>query len=112
MATAGAGSLLFHWGIGVAIIAICLLLEIFTQELGVIPGIGPFLVGILTPLRKDLLWVAVCTGLCMIVYSLGVHDESKRCVAKAEVVQTTVDKAVRRAVLPPANGMRDKFDSD
>jgi hypothetical protein len=104
LAFAGLGSIFLHYGIGVGIIVVCILLEVFSSS---IPVIGPFLV----PFRKDLLWVAAATALLMFSYSYGVHDEKARCVAQSQVVQKTVTRAVTRAAKPAA-GVRDKWDSD
>lgn len=103
LATAGLGPLIFHWGVGIGVIAVCILLEIFTEELGVIPVIGPGLVALLRPLRKDLLWIAATTGLCMFVYGIGVHDEKTRCDAKFSAANTA---AVHRGTAARSRAVR------
>lgn len=102
---AGLGPLLWHWGIGIGLIIICLALEVFSS---VIPIIGP----LLAPFRKDLLWAAACVAIFLFAEGIGVHDEAARCNAKGQIVQSAVTRAVTAARSKPAHGVSDRWDRD
>lgn len=108
---AGAGAIIAHWGLGVGLIIICLFLAFGTQLLAGIPLIGTVLADLFAPLRKDLLWLAAAIALALFVYSVGVHDEAARCVAKTEVIKQKVDKAVDKATDKAKSGTKDPWDS-
>lgn len=106
LAVAGIGHGLLHYGIGFAVIAICLLVEYFSVAIGTYI---PFLAPLLERFRKDILWVALLTAFGMAMMWVGGHDNAARCDAKAEVVNTEVTKQVTKAKQYP---VKDKWDHD
>lgn len=101
---AGSSSLVWHWGLGIGIIILCLAADIALGFIAV-----PFMST--ETLRKDLLWAAIVVAGLLFGEGIGVHDERARCEAKAAVIQSTVDSAVHNATKPGASGLRDRWDS-
>ena len=108
LAFAGLGHLLLHWGIGVAIIIVCLVIEFA----------GGWLIASMPPLTKPILWlqkwvlfVAVGTALVLLGEYIGARDIANRCEAKATVIDHTVDKAVTDANGKDAT-KKDKWETD
>lgn len=110
LAFAGVWAYVFHWGTGVALIALCLFAAYGTQVIAAVPLVGPFLARGLAPLRKDLLWAAVAVAVAMGGMYVGNKDASARCVAKANVVTSVVHKAVIKATKPASR--RDRWDTN
>lgn len=92
---AGSWSLIWHWGVGVGLIVLCLLGAWFTTA---IPIIGPYLTGA----RKDFLWAAFGIAVFLGGNLMGVHDEKAKCEAKSIVIEHVVEKAVEQATPRPA----------
>jgi hypothetical protein len=109
LAFAGAWNYVFHWGTGIALIALFLLAAYGTQFFALIPVIGPWLVKQLGFFRKDLVWCAVAVAVAMGGMYVGDKDASARCVAKTRIVTRVVHKAVTRAAKPAGH---DKWDTD
>lgn len=92
--TAGAAPLIWHWGIGIGIIIICIGLDIATFF---IPIVGEYL----TPLRKDLLWIAAAVALFLFAEGMGVRDEHVRNMAQQKVLLNQVDRVVSQVLAEP-----------
>jgi hypothetical protein len=97
---AGLWPLVWHWGVPVGIIILCLAAEV-TIELfaGSVPFVGKFL----APLQKDLLWVAVAAGLFLYGLSDGVKVEHARCEAQSSALTKQVGRVVDEVLHDPAN---------
>jgi hypothetical protein len=108
LAFAGAWAYVFHWGTGVALIALCLLGAYGTQFFALIPVIGPWLVKQLGFLRKDLVWAAVAVAVAMGGMYVGNKDATARCVAKENIVVKQVHKIVKESEKPSTRP--DKWD--
>jgi hypothetical protein len=67
LAVAGVWSQIWHWGIGIGLIILCLAGAYFTTA---IPLIGPYL----KDARKDLLWAAAIIAIFLAGQALGAHD--------------------------------------
>jgi len=96
--SAGAWSLIFHWGAGVAIIILCLIFAYFS------------------PLYKSYaLWAAAAVALVLVAYGVGIADESHRCDAKNIVatrhIKAVVDKAVTHTKTKKARKAVDPWDT-
>src|ERR1039458_3882179 len=94
---AGAWSLLWHWGLGVALILLCLLFAYFS------------------PLYKVYgLYAAGVVALCLLFYGIGIADESHRCDAKNIIatrhINAVVDKAVAHTKTKKARRAVDPWD--
>ena len=107
LAFAGLGSLLLHWGIGIAIIFVCLIIEFAGAWL---ISMMPFLSKPIVWLQKWVLFVAVAIALVLLGEYIGARDLAARCEAKAVVIEHTVDKAVTDANGNPAK--KDKWETD
>lgn len=90
---AGAWSLIWHWGVGVGLIGLCLAGAWFT------PPWLPFIQ------KKDFLWAAAAIAIFMGGQWLGVHDERKIWLAREAKTEQTVDDAVANS-----KGKKDRFD--
>jgi hypothetical protein len=101
---AGAGSMLWHWGLGGVLIICFLAAAMLTQ---VVPLVGKYL----GPWRVDLLWAAAVVAVFLMAEGIGVHDANLRCQAKQQVIIKHVG-AVRKKVSTPAfTANPDKFNS-
>lgn len=101
LAIAGMGAMIWHWGLGVGLIILCILFEMFA---GMIPVFGPFL----DRFRKDALWVAAGIAVALCAYTVGVRDEAARCFAKEQIVRGQVLDAASPAKQPH----KDKWETD
>lgn len=104
MLTAGIWPFLWHWGIGVAIIILCLAGAFFSAS---IPLIGPWL----APLRKDLEWTAAATAVFLMAHALGARDEAAHNKARQVVIEQKVDDVVKTTRTPRARQQKDPYDS-
>ena len=91
------------YGIGGFIIFACVVLYFFTDILGVT------IAKLLTPLRNDLVWIALVTAGVMVFMSWVIHLEKKACDARQVVITNTVHKAIGKAKAPTTNP--DPFDN-
>src|SRR5579872_3185486 len=108
LAFAGLGHFIAHWSIGIIIIAICVAGEIF---IGWVVAEVPFLQPFTKRIQTGLLIVAVATALVLFGEWLGARDMASRCDARAAVIQTTVDKAVKGTDTPGAQRSGDPWDT-
>jgi hypothetical protein len=95
---AGAWSLIWHWGAGVAIIILCLAAAYFS------------------PLyKKYFLGAAAVVALCLAAYGTGIADQEARC--KAELILGTkhinqvVTKAIKSTKTKKAKARADKWNN-
>ena len=96
---AGLWPLVWHWGIPVGIIILCLAAEVAIQMAGTVP----FVDRVLKPIQVDLLWVAVAAGLFLYGFSDGVKVEHARSVAQQSELLKQVDRVVDQVTRDPAN---------
>lgn len=87
---AGSWGLIWHWGLGVGVIVLCIAGAVLTDA---IPVIGPWL----GRERKWLLFIAAITGAILVGELIGGYDQLNRCRAKTVVIEKIVTKAVDRA---------------
>lgn len=87
---AGAGSFIFHWGTGVALLILCAVIYFASAS---IPVIGPWL----GKFREQILWVAAAIAVFMAGQAIGARDASNRCEAKQIIVERVVTKVVDSA---------------
>lgn len=104
LAVAGIWPMIWHWGLGVGIIIVCLGCAFFSSF---IPVIGTWLGGI----RKDLEWIAACTAIFLMAEAIGAHDEALHCAAKAVVIDKDVTKVVQDTETPRAEKASDPYDN-
>ena len=107
LAFAGLGPLLLHWGIGVAIIIVCLVIEFAGAW---IVASVPLLAKPIAWLQKWVLLVAVIVGCSLGYGTIIARDMAARCAAKSVSIEHVVTKAVT-----DANGntsTKDKFETD
>lgn len=100
---AGIWAQVWHWGIGIGLIILCLAGAFFTTS---IPIIGPYL----TNARRDLLWAAFTIAIFLAGQWLGAHDEKRKHEARQVIIEQTVDKAVDKTKTPAAKGKPDRWD--
>lgn len=112
LAFAGLWPLVFHWGIGVGAIALCLIGAYGTRLIAGVPLVGPWLSTALSPLRHDLLWAAFGIAIFMAGMAIGTHDEANHCVAKTVVIEKRVDNVVKRTATPKAKKQADPWDRE
>lgn len=101
---AGAWAFIWHWGVGIAIIILCVLGIIFTDS---IPVIGPWL----GKERKWLEAVAIGTALLLIGEFIGALDATHRYEKKTVIIENTVEKVVKSVDTPEAQHQDDRFDN-
>ncbi len=105
---AGLWPLIFHWGTGVALIVICILLEVFAGWLQAnIPFFGNFIMRI----RRDLLWVAVGIALFLIGGWFTARDMANRCEAQSQVIDRHVKDVVSGVEKPSEQSKPDPWDN-
>ena len=93
-AFAGAWSLIFHWGAGVALI------------------IGLLALAYFSPLyKKAFLLSAGVVALCLVAYGVGIADEASRAEAKQKIIIQYVDRVVANTKTPRARKRPDKWDN-
>jgi hypothetical protein len=96
----GMWPLVWHWGIPVGTILLCLAAEVAIQLVG---NSVPFVDKVLRPLQKDLLWVAVAAGLFLYGFSDGVRVEHARSVAQGNALTKQIGDVVDDVMRDPAN---------
>lgn len=101
---AGAWSFIWHWGLGIGIIILCIVGVVFTDS---IPVIGPWL----GRERKWLITVAIGTALLLVGEYIGARDASNRCAAKTVIIEKRVHDVVKGVETPGAAKQSDPFDS-
>ena len=90
---AGAWSLLFHWGAGVAIIILLLALAYFS------------------PLYKSyFLYAAGIIALLLVAYGVGIADEASRVHAQQKVIIEHVDAVVKESQDKKNTDIPDRYD--
>jgi hypothetical protein len=104
LAAAGIWSQVWHWGLGIGLIILCLAGAYFTTA---IPLIGPYL----KDARKDLLWAAGLIAIFLAGQALGAHDEARKATAKQKVVEQHVDSVVQKTTTPRYRKMKDRWDN-
>lgn len=62
-------------------------------------------------LRKWALYAAALVIATTVAYSVGVHDESARCVAKTVVIHKQVTKVVKSVTTPKSKAAKDPWDN-
>jgi hypothetical protein len=93
-AFAGAWSLVWHWGAGVAIIILCLAAAYFS------------------PLyKKYFLGAAAVVALLLVAYGVGIADQASREQAQQKVIIKYVDRVVANTKTPKARKRPDKWDN-
>ncbi len=93
-AFAGAWSLIWHWGGGVALI------------------IGLLALAYFSPLyKKYFLYGAGVVTLCLVAYGVGIADEAKRVHAQQKVIIQYVDKIVAKTKTKHYRAKPDPYDS-
>jgi hypothetical protein len=97
---AGLWPLVWHWGIPVGIIIICLVAEVAIATLA---ATSPWVAKWLVPLQKDLLWVAVVAGFFLFAFADGVRVEHTRTVAQGNALTRQIGRVVDEVVNDPAN---------
>jgi hypothetical protein len=91
---AGVWSLVWHWGLGIGLVILCLFMAWFS------------------PLwKKDFLWAAVVVVMALVFEAVGVHDEAVICNARTVVVEKQVHKVVVGTKNPKAKQKKDPFDN-
>ncbi len=91
---AGVWSLVWHWGLGVGLVILCLFMAWFS------------------PLwKKDFLWAAVVVVMALVFEAVGVHDYAAICKARTEVVHEKVHTVVQHTKTPKAKQAKDPFDN-
>ena len=108
---AGIWAMVWHWGIGVAIIIFCLIGALATQLFAGIPLIGPWLVRILGPLRTDLLWAAAVVAGFLVGMAVGAHDATVRCNQRTEIITHHINDIVEGTKTPKSQQDKDPYDS-
>lgn len=106
LAFAGVGSFFLHWGVLVAVMAACVVIEFAS---GWLIASFPLLAKPVAWLQKWVLVIAVVAGALLVGEWIGGHDEALRCDAKAAIVNTGVDKAVKDAERNSSK-RKDKFE--
>jgi hypothetical protein len=96
---AGLWPLVWHWGIPVGVIILCLVAEVVIQMAGTIP----FVDKVLKPLQKDLLWVAACAAFFLFAFADGVKVEHTRSVAQGNALTKQIGHVVDEVLQDPAN---------
>lgn len=104
LALAGIWSQVWHWGVGVGAIILCLAAAYFSNY---IPVIGPWL----GRERKALLAIAAAIGLILVGEAIGAKDEAKKCEARTVVIEKVVTKATDKAKKSRGSKSKDPFDS-
>lgn len=97
---AGLWPLVWHWGIPVAIIILCLAAEVV---IGWLASSVPFVEKWLKPLQLDLLWVALAAGIYLYAFSSGIQVENARTKAQSAAVTHQIDRVVDEVLNAPAN---------
>jgi hypothetical protein len=110
MLLAGAWATIWHWGLGVAVIILCLLGAYGTQVLNAIPVVGPFLARLCAPLRTDFLIAAFVVATFLAGMYVGAKATALHDVAKQVIVEKTVDKVVEKTKTPAARAAKDPYD--
>lgn len=103
LALAGIWSQVWHWGTCIGLIILMVAAAYFTTS---IPLIGKYLDGA----RKDLLWAAFGIAVFLAGQVLGAHDQARKTVAKQIVVDTQVEKVVKKTTSPKFKKMNDRWD--
>ncbi len=103
LALAGIWAQVWHWGLGIGLIILCLAGAYFTTS---IPIIGPHM----THARKDLLWAAFGIAIFLAGQALGAHDANRRNEAKQVVIEERVDDVVEKTKTPKARARTDRWD--
>ena len=111
LAFAGAWTMIWERGVGIAAIVILLGLAFGSQILAGIPMIGPFLARLFAPMRKDLCWAAFAVALVLGGEWIGARAEAEKCVAKTVVIEHVTDKAVAKTMTPAARAAKDPYDN-
>lgn len=101
---AGVWPLVFHWGLGIGVIIILVVLSYASETL---PLIGPHL----NALRKDLRWGAVGIAIFLFGMWVGDRDRANRYEAQVIVLEKHVTSTVKAAKSPAALAKPDKFNS-
>jgi len=103
LATAGIGAFIWHWGAGIGLIIICVVLAYFTTA---VPIIGPWL----TDARRHLLWAAFVIATFLAGQWLGAHDANRRHAKQQVVIGNTVDQVVRDTKTDKFQKRQDRYD--
>lgn len=91
---AGIKNILLHVGIASAMIALCLFLA-YMSPIG----------------RKTCLWLAFVIGVFVVGETIGIHDEKVRVQAQQAVIESAVDKAVKKAESKASKSTPDPWDN-
>ena len=100
---AGIWPMVWHWGIGIGLIILILLAEVFTS---VIPVLGPLLM----PFRRDMLWAAGAIAVFLFAQGIGIKDEAARCIARQVKIENRIDSVVKETTTPRALIKPDPYD--
>jgi hypothetical protein len=91
---AGTWQMIWHWGVGVGLIIICLLCMWF-----------------LPVWKKDFLYAAIVVATALLFEAVGIHDERAHVIAQQHDLQNRVDKIIQSTKTPAARKAHDRFDS-
>lgn len=90
---AGTWNLIFHWGIGLGILAAFILAAIFSPVF-----------------KRDFVYCAIVIGVFLLAMYIGTRDEAKHNAAQQAVVNKRVEDVVKGTETPKARASTDKWD--
>ena len=93
-ALAGTWNLIWHWGLGLGLMGLCIVAAIF-----------------LPVFKKDFIYCAVIIGVFLLAMAIGTRDAAKRSAAQQVVVSKRVDSVVKGTSTPASHAARDKWDN-
>lgn len=91
---AGIWGIVWHWGLGVGGIILCLAAAYFSP-------IG----------KKDFLYIALCIVVALVFEAIGIHDEKVHRDAQEQVISKKVSGVVAKTQTSQAAKRKDKWDN-
>ena len=91
---AGVWTLVWHWGLGLGLIVLCIVGAIFS----------PFF-------KRDFVYCAIVVGVFLLAMYIGTRDEAKRVAGQQTVINDTVNKVVKGTQTPQSRSSTDRWDN-
>ena len=91
---AGTWDLIWHWGIGVGLLACFILAAIFSPVF-----------------KRDFVYCAIVVGVFLLAMYIGTRDEAKRVAGQQTVINDTVNKVVKGTQTPQSRSSTDRWDN-